>query len=44
MEFNRIIMVVEKGLKMVGFMRCSVVDGNELMVIEVVRVDFSYRY
>ncbi|RMX59043.1 hypothetical protein pdam_00010005 [Pocillopora damicornis] len=33
-EPNRITMVAEKGSKMVGFMRCSVVDGNESMFFD----------
>lgn len=43
-EPNRITMVAEKGSKVVGFMRCSVVDGNESMVIEAARVDPSHRH
>ena len=37
-------MVAEKGSKVVGFMRCSVVDGNESMVIEAARVDPSHGH
>lgn len=43
LEFNRIFLVVEKGIEVVGFVEYFIVDGEKLVFMEVGRVDFNYR-